>query len=154
MHFLTSHVVILSFLVVGCGARDFRLLRITKSDVTRVTELAGPGSPGSYWELGTLSQDATRIFFARSPASDGRVCAVSKDGGGLACTEPFPGGVSSLVWNGALYFPTSPERIQRMGSVTTGSTAIAGKANVRNPWVDDASVWWLTFVGDLYRVDK
>ena len=134
----------------------YRLLRITKSDVTQVTVLAGsPSAPGGYWwDIGWLAQDPNNVFFAHGAGSDQRVCSVAKSGGNTTCTAPFSGLARSLVWNGALYFTVFAGRLERTADVATGSTTLTDKASAQNMWVDDASVWWLTSPGDLHRVDK
>ena len=82
------------------------------------------------------------------------MCSVPKSGGNTACTAPFSGGARALAWDGALYFTAHPGGLVRTADVTTGLTTLTDKVSGLNMWVDEASVWWLSGEGDLYRVDK
>lgn len=133
-----------------------RLLRITKSDVTQVTVLAVPPSPygGYWWDIGWLAQDPISVFFVEGTSPSQRVCSVAKSGGNTTCTPFFSDGARVLAWNGALYFTSSPGGLNRTADVTTGWTTLTDKVSGLNMWVDEASVWWLSGQGDLYRIDK
>ena len=144
-----GHDIVVDDTSVYVRDATFRLLRITKSDVTQVTVLAGPPSAPRYWDIGWLAQDPTRVFFVQ----DERVCSVAKSGGTAVCTAPFFGGAGPLVWNGALYFPAAGG-LDRTADIATGWTPLTAKASGVNLWVDDESVWWLSGQGDLHRIDK
>lgn len=133
-----------------------RLLRITKSDVTQVTVLVGSPSTsgGYYWDIGWLAQDPTSVFFVQGSSPDQRVCSVAKSGANTTCTASFSGGARALAWNGALYFTSYPGGLDRTADVATGWTTLTDKVSGLNMWVDEASVWWLSSQGDLYRVDR
>jgi hypothetical protein len=139
-------------------SNDAGLLRISKSDPSQVTTMDAP--PGyqyqSWWAVGRLALSPTAVFFTQITAQTTTVCGVPKLGGNPVCSSPLAGGsaASPIVWNASVYFQTL-NQIVRMDSTTGAtSTLVTAKLAPIALWVDETSVFWITFDFDLYRIDK
>lgn len=129
------------------------ILRVAKNDPSQVVTLAPPDFSGVvWWDERQLALDETRVFYVHPQSGgDDIVCAVPKSGGASSCSAPMPE-ARGLLWSGALFY-LAKGAIDELPNVDTPPITLA-KPNLATMWVDDASVWWLTIDGDLYRVDK
>jgi hypothetical protein len=127
--------------------------RVAKSDPAQVVTLSPADyTHGYWWSPDRIALGPADVFFLQHRDASSPVCVVTKDGANAQCTKPIQGG-RALSWNGALYFESSTA-IEKLVDVTTSATSVIAAAERPTLWVDESSVWWLTKVGDLYRVDK
>ena len=133
--------------------RSGGVLRVAKDDPSQIVTLAPPDYPDGYWwNERQLALDETRVFYIHPHQGVGdTVCAVPKSGGASSCSAPIPD-AHGLLWNAALFYRANGA-IDELPNVDTPAITLV-KPNFATMWVDDASVWWLTTDGDLYRVDK
>ena len=132
--------------------RSGGVLRVAKADPSQIVTLAPPDYPEAvWWDERQLALDDTRVFYVHPQTGGDIVCAVPKSGGASSCSALLPD-ARGLLWSGAFFFDDDGT-IDELPRIATPPITLA-KPNLATMWVDDASVWWLTTDGDLYRVDK
>lgn len=133
--------------------RSGGVLRVAKDDPSQIVTLAPPEYLyGYWWDERQLALDDTRVFYVHPQSGGGDiVCAVPKSGGAPSCSAPTPE-AQGLLWSSALFYLANGA-IDELPTLAAPAIALA-TPNLATMWVDDASVWWLTTDGDLYRVDK